>query len=46
VVRVLEREEWWVVGDLEREEWWGCCRGRSGESAGEGGVAEVLEREE
>jgi hypothetical protein len=31
---------------LEREEWWGCCRGRGGESTGEGGVVGVLEREE
>ena len=33
------------MGVLQREEWWGCWRGRSGESAAEGGVLEVLERE-
>jgi hypothetical protein len=31
---------------LQKEEWWKCWRGMGGESAGEGGVVRVLEREE
>jgi hypothetical protein len=34
-----------VVGVLERERWWGCCRGRDGGGAAEGGVVRVLQRE-
>jgi hypothetical protein len=33
------------VGVLERERRGGCCRGRGGGSAGEGGMVKVLERE-